>query len=309
MLGLMSPRGSSPRVLAPTLLLAVAVGLASCTSSPPAPDLAPPADRGGSEPGRELGAPDRASPDRAADLPASQPDARPPDAFVWPDLPADRPLKNLEGLTGQAMRTALYNLVKGHTSVSYTKAKQIIFIPANGGIDVHNGLIECIYTGLTVQADGTTSPGGFNTEHSWPQSEGADTPPAESDLNHLFPSEGNANSHRSSLPFGYVACGGSGPACKWESGGSRIGPSATTGATVFEARPERRGDLARAHFYFAVRYQMAIPDDEEQALRLWNAFDPPDALERDRATAIEGIQKKRNPFVDRPDFVEHIADF
>jgi endonuclease I len=249
--------------------------------------------------------------DRDATTDRPQPrEALPPDLLRWPDLPADRPLREIETLTDQAMKTALYNLVKGQSGLSYTKAKSAMFVVAQGGIDVHNGVVECIYTGRTTVADGTTSPGGFNVEHSWPQSEGADTAPAEGDLHHLFPVESNANSHRSSLPFGNTDCGAAGAAaCKWQDGGSKIGVAASGIGTVFQVRPERRGEIARAHFYFSIRYQMAIPPDEEQTLRGWNALDPPDDLERGRNTAIIAIQKKGNPFIDRPDFVQHIADF
>ncbi len=48
---------------------------------------------------------------------------------------------------------------------------------------------------------------------------------------------------------------------------------------------------------------------QEAALRAWNDSDPPDALEQARNDAIEGYQKNRNPFVDRPDFVAKISDF
>jgi hypothetical protein len=231
-----------------------------------------------------------------------------PDRFRWPDLAADRRHKDLEQLRDAALKDALYALIKGQSGLSYTKAKSAMFVPSAGGLDVHDGMIECVYTGIKVPADGTISPGGFNVEHSWPQSEGADTAPAEGDLHHLFPAEANANSRRSSLPFGDCACGGAAPPCKWEQGGSRYGPSAT-GGTVFEVRLARRGDIARAHFYFAVRYKMAIGAEEENALRVWNTQDLPDALERERNDAIEGLQNNRNPFVDRPDFVDRITDF
>jgi hypothetical protein len=242
----------------------------------------------------------------ATDLPPSdlfRPDVRRP----LPDWPDNRPLKSVEGLRNDALKKALYDLVKDHKGMSYTKAKAAIFIPASGGLDVHGGMVECVYTGRTYAADGTTSPGGMNVEHSWPQSEGADTAPAEGDLHHLFPASADANSHRSSLSYGTTSCVAS--ACSWQDGGSKIGPSNTTAGKVFEVRPARRGDIARAHFYFAVRYQMTIPAAEQQVLRDWNLLDLPDDLERSRNDAIEKLQNNRNPFIDRPDFVDYIAAF
>ena len=78
---------------------------------------------------------------------------------------------------------------------------------------------------------------------------------------------------------------------------------------IFEVRPKFRGDIARAHFYFAVRYNQPIPQDEENILRAWHHEDPVDARERKRNNEIEKVQLNRNCFVDRPDFVDLIADF
>ena len=132
--------------------------------------------------------------------------------------------------------------------------------------------------------------------------------PAKSDLNHLFPCDGSANSYRGSLPFGDTHCAASG-SCSWSVGGSTIGPVIGGSSKVFMVRPKRRGDIARAHFYFAVRYSKAIPASEEKWLRQWNLTDFPDDRERDRAAAIDSLQSRRNPFVARPDFVELISDF
>jgi deoxyribonuclease I len=78
---------------------------------------------------------------------------------------------------------------------------------------------------------------------------------------------------------------------------------------VFEVRPLRRGDIARAIFYFAVRYQQTVAPEQEAALRSWHDADPPDATEQARNDAIAGLQKNRNPFIDRPDFVARITDY
>ena len=78
---------------------------------------------------------------------------------------------------------------------------------------------------------------------------------------------------------------------------------------MFDVRPERRGDIARAHFYFSVRYLKPISSVEEPTLREWNKSDPPDERERARNDAIEALQRNRNPFIDRPDLVDQIDDF
>jgi endonuclease I len=246
---------------------------------------------------------DRAHPLPALDLP------RPPDQpWRWPDLADDRPLKGIEHLGDGELKSALYDLVKNHKSLGYDTAKKAIFTVAGGGVDIVGGVIECIYTGLTTPPDGTAGPGTLNAEHTWPQSEGADKEPARSDLNHIFPSDNSANSYRGSLPYGETDCAAT-SSCSFSVGGSVIGPVVGGSAKVFSVRPERRGEIARAHFYFSVRYGLAIPDSEEKWLRGWNQADLPDPRERDRAAAIEALQLKRNPFVDRPDFVDKIADF
>lgn len=275
--------------------------LLCCSSDALQPDSAAPRDSAARD----------STPDVPADLAPSdlpRPDQRSPDLKSWPDLGPNRPYQNIEHLTDGALKTALYNLVTNHSSLGYDAAKGAIFTIAGGGIDVVGGVIECIYTGITAAPDGTTAPGTFNTEHSWPKSEGADKEPATSDLNHLFPSDSSANSYRGNLPYGDTSCVSAG-SCSWSIGGSAIGPVVGGADKVFMVRPSRRGDIARAHFYFSVRYQLSIPQAEEKWLRIWNLTDAPDQREIDRAGAIEGVQNKRNPFVDRPDFVEQIGDF
>jgi endonuclease I len=78
---------------------------------------------------------------------------------------------------------------------------------------------------------------------------------------------------------------------------------------VFEVRPGFRGDIARAHFYFAVRYDLNIPPAEEVVLREWHCADPPDLEELIRNDLVENAQQNRNPFVDRPRLVDAISDF
>jgi deoxyribonuclease-1 len=193
-------------------------------------------------------------------------------------------------------------------ALSYYDARQAMF-GVTASFDIHDGTVECIYTGKHAQPDGTNTPGGFNTEHSWPQSMGAEMEPPRSDLHHIFAVDEEANSARASFPFGTAACAAKDPAtCAWHGGGSALDQSSPTTA-VFEVRPERRGDIARAHFYFAVRYDLPIPDDEEAVLRAWHEADPPDAVEAARDEGIFAIQHNHNPFVQWPELVGELNDF
>ena len=212
---------------------------------------------------------------------------------------------SIEHLRDDALRTKLFRRVRDHFPLSYDGAKYALFGPS--GIDVRDGMVECVYTGQRFRRDKLDVNGGYNVEHSWPQSEFPGETGPKSDLHHLFAAERNANSSRGSLPYGETDC--SIDNCRFEEGGSEIGPRTGSTQLVFDVRPERRGDIARAHFYFAVRYEMYIPGTEEEALKRWNRCDPPDALERARNDAIESEQHNRNPFVDRPELVDSIADY
>lgn len=220
---------------------------------------------------------------------------------------------DIEGLTGDAFKSAIFNRIKNHRGLGYNNARKQMYARDARGFWNDNGKLECVYTGREVTASGSTTVGGFNTEHSWPQSMGAKSEPAKSDLHHLFPVDGHANSVRGNWPFGEPTCAeddttGTSGHCSFGEGGSFMGKDETN-RNVFEVREEKRGDIARAHFYFAVRYNLHIPNGEEAILREWSTEDPVDATELRRNAAIQALQNNRNPFVDRPDFVAKIADF
>ncbi len=205
---------------------------------------------------------------------------------------------NMADLSGSALRNALHNRIDGHTALGYDSAKDFMF----SELDNKQGRVQCVYTGEWVDTWGIPNNNVMNTEHTWCQSWGADREPARSDLHHLFPSLSTVNSRRGSLPFNEVS------QVTWSRGGSFAGLD-SAGRSVFEPRDEHKGDAARALFYFAVRYEMNINNWMEETLRKWNAQDPPDQKEIQRCDGIESRQHNRNPFVDRPGFVDRIHDF
>jgi hypothetical protein len=231
---------------------------------------------------------------------------------VWSDL---------DSLGGSALRDALYTRIKDHTALGYDLARDKMFGSlASPGFDVRSGLIESIYSGVQVAPDGTRTPGNpmFNTEHTWPQSFFSSNEPMKSDLHHLFPTDETSNSRRSNYPFAEVTCPGS--TCTWTSASvcntaycSAGGVSELGSNGVFEVRQKQRGDSARAIFYFAARYPDQVgthlPAYEQNALKAWSTADPPDQFECDRNDSIESLQHNRNPFVDRPEFIEKIGSF
>ncbi|RAL23868.1 hypothetical protein DL240_06885 [Lujinxingia litoralis] len=275
----------------------------------------PDADADADEPDADADEPDADEPDADADQPDTDPDE------PWscaPDLNLDDARYNdLNDLSDQALIDALFQKVDDHTWYDYQNARNFMYDP-EGGIDVQaDGLLHCPYTGTTATPgyaviNGVTepdrTPDDFNTEHSWPRSDGANVDPAEGDIHHLFPTDSRSNSYRGNFEFGNTDCSGS--SCTWDSGvGTKLGTSNDGRGRVFEVRMQNRGDMARAHFYFSVRYGLSIDSQEEAVLRQWNCQDPPDDWERLRNDRVEVVQNNRNPFVDRPDFVDQIADF
>jgi deoxyribonuclease-1 len=147
----------------------------------------------------------------------------------------------------------------------------------------------------------------INTEHTWPQSRFTGRFSREmqkSDLHHLFPTDSEMNSRRSSLRFGVVAR----ELEKLKCPQNHLGQQAE-GGVVFEPPTQHKGNVARALFYFATRYQMKISPPEEAYLRKWNIEDPVDAEEFERNNKIESFQGNRNPFIDFPSLVDRIDSF
>jgi endonuclease I len=195
-------------------------------------------------------------------------------------------------LQNDALLNALYRLVNNHHSVGYREARHEMF----SDLDNFDGYVTCVYTGRKLKTNSIPNSNNMNCEHTWPQSQGA-TGVARTDIHHLFCTDSKSNSVRSSLPFGWVKNS------TWSQGGS------CRGNGNFEVRKENRGNTARAKFYFALRYGKRIGSKEEATLRQWHAEDPVDEAELARNAGVEKIQKNRNPFVDRPEFVNQISDF
>jgi len=170
-------------------------------------------------------------------------------------------------------------------------------------LDRDSGQVECVYTGrsVTVGAE-KPDPTDMNTEHTWPQSWGADVIPAKCDLHHLFPSDAEANQVRADLPFGEVTS-----STEWSQGGSSRGLSAS-GEAVFEPRDEHKGNVARAMLYFATRYQHSIDTHELNLYERWHSLDPVDIFELDRSLEILRRQGNINPYVACPFAVERLTD-
>lgn len=174
------------------------------------------------------------------------------------------------------------------------------------------GTIRTVYTGLEVpltQGDPTQVlyRQGVNTEHSWPRSRGADGYPAEADLHILFPSDERTNSRRGNLPYGTVP---DDEVVAWSVNGDRFRGRpddeyvSRVGTDAFEPPDPVKGDLARAHLYFALVYpenvDTAFFSSELPDLLRWHLQDPPSRDELLRDSVIQAIQGNCNPFVRWP---------
>ena len=137
------------------------------------------------------------------------------------------------------------------------------------------------------------------------------------DLNHIFPTDGYVNNRRGNYAFGET----DNPS--WTSqNGSKVGSSSVSGfsGTVFEPIDEYKGDFARAHLYMAVRYygedsswdftdMTDRSQPKEWALNMllrWHNDDPVSQKETDRNNEVYDLQANRNPFIDDPDFADKI---
>lgn len=230
------------------------------------------------------------------------------------------------GKTGAELKTALYNIIKGHTIRSYPlwswyDDTDLQPAPAINKIwDIYSD--NCDFTFSSDQCGNYSNVCDcYNNEHSFPKSWFNDVSPMNSDIFHIYPTDGKVNGMRSNYPYGET----NGTA--WGNGklGSCTYPGYT--GTVFEPADEYKGDLARTYFYMATRYEnvfaswqnydvngnammngTSYPCYEPWALSLllkWHNQDPVSQKEIDRNNKIhQVVQYNRNPYIDHPEYAQ-----
>lgn len=216
------------------------------------------------------------------------------------------------GKEGDELKSALHNIIKGHTPYSYHSSKYI-FELSDADPNNPDNIIQ-VYTGFSHDnGDYGTSGLANNREHVWAKSHGNfnDWLPMYSDVHNLKPSAATVNQDKSNLDF--------------DNGGTQH--SIATGCyftdSTWEARDEVKGDIARIIFYMATRYEggegeidLEVVDNNHSfpnaqhgklsTLIQWNQLDPPDDFERNRNNVIQTFQHNRNPFIDNPEWVNLI---
>ena len=221
-------------------------------------------------------------------------------------------------IKNEALKTALFDRISAHqTSLGYDGARKVLFGQLYLKNDSNGYFIEDVYCQKRFGVSSGVGPGAIprgteiNCEHTWPQSKFTGAFPKEvqkSDLHHMYPTDSKANSIRGNMDFTEVATD-TGDLTAGNCTASKFGSSVSSSIDGFEPPLTHRGNVARAIFYFSVRYKMPIPANEEEVLRRWNDLDPVDQNEMDRNDAIEKVQGNRNPFIDFPGLANDVDKF
>ncbi len=238
------------------------------------------------------------------------------------------------GLTGLQLKTALYNIIKGHTQGTYaqlyTSYQTTDNLPSGKVWDMYSlktdGTANYYYSHNTNTCGSYSAEGNcYNREHSTPASWFNDAYPMYSDLFNVYPTDGYVNNRRSNYPMAKV-----GTATWTSSNGSKLGPCATPGysGVVFEPNDTFKGDFARTFLYMVTRYENVVagwPSNSTECaavyagnngltykpwyvslLLSWCAQDPVSQKEINRNNAVYAIQNNRNPFIDHPEYINLI---
>lgn len=225
-----------------------------------------------------------------------------------------------QGLGGNALVTALHQIIDDHTVIEYGELGEIMKVIDEAADD--EASVRLLYSNANLPKSSFNIGGGWNREHVWPRSDGVgDEGPDYSDLHHLFPSKETVNSLRGNLPFDESTDVQSDP----------FAPESFKDGDSWEPLDRDKGVVARALLYMMVRYDGAEALTSDlmlgdatgavgthgvlSTLLAWHRAHPPTDYERSRNDAIyAGIdvggtvyrQGNRNPFIDIPQFADAI---
>ena len=267
-----------------------------------------------------------------------------------PGVPGTGYWSQVNTASAPQLRCSIHHTIKGHTSYPYsggtTNTWTILEIadenPANAGqiLDIYRNRA---YTKVSARA-GTGSGLTYNREHTWPKSLGFSATNGDkglpnaphTDAHMLYLSDANFNSSRGNKPLANCTSGCTALATEANNGDGGttarsdrnwfIGPDGNGGS--FEVWDGRKGDIARAVLYMAMRYEggkhpitqqsepdLELTDDRSKivitsaspaymgllsTLLAWHQLDPPDAAEVARNDVVQSFQGNRNPFIDNP---------
>ncbi len=230
---------------------------------------------------------------------------------VSPPIPADDYYKEAIGKEGQALKTALHDIISNHKQLAYSEVWDALRETDEDPNNVNNVILFYSNESRSKDRNGGNV-GDWNREHVWAQSHGnfGTTKGPGTDIHHLRPTDVQVNSARGNLDF--------------DNGGSAVkGCDGCFKKSNSWEPPDRvKGDVARMLFYMATRYEAGDRVDLELNEKLnngstpyhgklsvlleWHELDPVDEFERNRNEVIFKWQGNRNPFIDHPEWVESI---
>ncbi|MFC3716616.1 endonuclease [Luteimonas soli] len=252
------------------------------------------------------------------------------------------------------LRCSLHETIRGHTVYPYsgsgTSTWTILEIadedPDNAGrvIDAYRNRSYAKGSDRAGTGSGLT----YNREHTWPNSLGFGSRTGDrglpnapyTDTHMLYLADTGYNSDRGNKPNADCPASANCGARATEANGGRGGGSGAGDSNwvkgpdgnggSFEPWDARKGDMARAVMYMAIRYeggQDAATGQSEPDLELtdnrslivktsgspaymgllstllaWHQADPPDAAEAARNEVVYSFQGNRNPFIDHPEW-------
>ena len=261
--------------------------------------------------------------------------------------------QNVNTSSPEQLRCSLHMTIRGHTTYPYsgsgdntwTILEEVQTDPSNSGkiIDTYR---NHSYTKGSDRA-GSGGSNKYNREHTWPRSLGlglTSTQGPATDTHMLHLTDEDQNSARGNRPLGNCTPSTScnelaTDANNGVGGGSGVYPGnsnwvkGSDGNTgIFEAWNHRKGDIARAVMYMAIRYEggsypnmanyepdLELTDNPNLIVTgsgtgstfymgllsdiiAWHQFDPPTEEERVRNDIVQSYQGNRNPFVDHPEW-------
>lgn len=214
-----------------------------------------------------------------------------------------------ESQSGPALLTCVQSTYNLSAPQGYGPARDILY----GQIDSdENNQLEGIYSGYTITLDPSDDPSqdafskGINAEHVFPQSLGAGDEPERSDMHNLYPCRANVNSSRSNLRFGESLDNDTDSWFYLDMQVSTVPPPSerdnySERGFTWEPREAKKGDIARAIFYFYTIHRSVADerffDNMRDVLLTWHENDPATQAERDRSSLIAATQGNENPFV------------
>lgn len=254
--------------------------------------------------------------------------------------------QGITNLSGNKLLTSLSDIIDEHTSINYNDAYDWMAITDRDWIQSplsENELASYDFSNLAndnpvmhlmyrndnylpsasrYYANVSKDEKSFDREHVWSQNRGGfDTSEVMgTDMHHLFASDeiNNHNGHNN-RDYGNVDVTSKIIGNNDYNTTGKTGTQSGSSISIYEPHDDVKGDIARALFYMAVRYDETLTLTREiqndttyfignlDVLLEWNKSDPVDVFEIHRNNLIyNNIQHNRNPFIDFPDWADAI---